>query len=139
MNLCALFGIWCSVLTGPATVVDADTIKVQGQTVRLWGVDAPEMHERAGREARNALITIIGPDDVQCTDMGDRARGRMVGICLYQLTLTGDKGPIKVWRDLGEQVIRSGFALDCPRFSKGHYRSVEALGARERLKQKPYC
>jgi endonuclease YncB( thermonuclease family) len=30
------------------TIVDGDTIKLNGTTYRLWGIDAPEMHQTCG-------------------------------------------------------------------------------------------
>jgi endonuclease YncB( thermonuclease family) len=32
-------------VSGPATVVDGDTLVVAGEHVRLQGIDAPEMHQ----------------------------------------------------------------------------------------------
>src|SRR5512134_1432342 len=32
-------------VTGPATVIDGDTIVVAGERVRLQGIDAPELHQ----------------------------------------------------------------------------------------------
>lgn len=143
MNLCALLSLWCT-FTGYPVVLDADTLKVDNAIVRLWGVDAPEMSERQGREARNALIAIIGPNEVRCTDTGERSHRRIVAKCevlglVTTCKLGGDRSCTRSTIDLNREIIRSGFALDCARFSKGAYRQDEALGARERLKQKQYC
>ncbi len=46
-------------ITGPARTIDGDTIEVQGQRVRLHGIDAPEGHD--GKCGANALCaTIVG-------------------------------------------------------------------------------
>jgi len=49
----------------PAVVVDGDTIRAGGQTVRVMGLDAPELHGRCPREtelaraARDRLAQLI--------------------------------------------------------------------------------
>ena len=39
-------------ITGPATVVDGDTIKIDGTSIRLHGIDAPETRSGVGRDNR---------------------------------------------------------------------------------------
>ncbi len=40
--LCLLATPALADVTGPARVIDGDTIEVQGQRIRLHGIDAPE-------------------------------------------------------------------------------------------------
>ncbi|MEA2808423.1 MAG: hypothetical protein QOJ17_2564 [Rhodospirillaceae bacterium] len=53
-------------------VVDGDTLKVDGVTYRLWGIDAPESHQPcadgwpAGRAATEHLRALIGERHVTC-------------------------------------------------------------------------
>jgi endonuclease YncB( thermonuclease family) len=32
-------------ITGPATVIDGDTIDIEGRRIRLYGIDAPESRQ----------------------------------------------------------------------------------------------
>ena len=127
MSICAVLGL-CSALTisGVATVHDGDTIYVNHQTIRLWGVDAEELTEPNGPAARDFLQKIIGVETVVCTTTG-ASHKRAVAKCSVR------------GRDLGQTLIEAGAALDCGAYSRGHYRKAEPDGARSRLRQKPYC
>ena len=51
---------------GSARVVDGDTLEVNGQRIRIWGVDAPEsaqVCERAGEEYRCGLTSATALSD----------------------------------------------------------------------------
>jgi micrococcal nuclease len=128
--LCSWLKIGCTagVLSGPATVWDGDTIYVSNQPVRLAGIDAEELDEPHGPEARDHLRSLIGTSVVTCHWDGYSYK-RKVGIC-YAIDGQGT---------LNGQMILDGFALDCFRYSKGVYRSFEPAGARSRLIQKGYC
>ena len=72
-------------------VIDADTLEVAGQKVRLQGIDAPESAQscrqatspryQCGDHATQALRTRIGPDAVTCTIEGRDRYMRALGIC----------------------------------------------------------
>ena len=47
-------------IEGLPTIVDGDTVKVNGIPVRLKGVDAPEMGDRYGPEAARGMQTVVG-------------------------------------------------------------------------------
>ena len=67
-------------ITGKAYVIDGDTIKVSGRTIRLGGLDAPELDQVAkhqhgnrfaqGKRIKSALIRAIGGKDVLVTIEG---------------------------------------------------------------------
>lgn len=121
---------WCAI-TGPATIHDGDTMRVQnGQTsiaVRLFGIDAEELHEPHGKLATDELRAIVGHAIVSCRQVG-LSHARTVAAC----TLPDGT-------DIGAEMVRRGAALDCARYSGGRYRELEPDGARARLMQKPYC
>lgn len=64
-------------IKGKARVIDGDTIEIEGEEIRLAGIDAPEMGQwcrdvegyryRCGRKAAEFLQSGIN-DAVQCTD-----------------------------------------------------------------------
>ena len=71
---CAISG---SRIIGTASVIDGDTLEVQGQRIRLHGIDAPESRQlcllddkpwQCGKDAANALAEQIGHRPVTCED-----------------------------------------------------------------------
>lgn len=116
-------------VSGPVTKVrDGDTFLVKGVPIRLNGIDAPEMRTQAGKAARYAVERIIAGQPLTCTLTGDRSYDRMVGTCY-----------LPDGKDVGEELIRQGYALDCPRYSKGRYRHAEPTASRYKLTQSKYC
>ena len=97
-------------------IVDADTLDVAGQKVRLQGIDAPESGQscrqaggqryQCGEHATQALRTRIGPDAVTCTIEGRDRYMRALGIC-YAADGT----------DLNGWLVRQGHALAYRRYS----------------------
>jgi micrococcal nuclease len=126
MNLCTLFGLWCT-LSGPAYAIDGDTLVIQATRVRLWGIDAPELYEPGGDSAHSWLSNLTHGFTVTCHDTGTRSHGRWVARCYTN----------KV--DIAESLVHNGQALDCARYSFGYYRKFEPAAARFRITQKPYC
>ncbi|WP_425909743.1 thermonuclease family protein [Nitrobacter sp. TKz-YC02] len=110
-------------ITGHASVIDGDTLEIHGQRIRLSGIDAPESDQlcrgddslqyRCGAKAANELARSIAGRPVSCKGVDvDRYR-RVVAVCF----VGGD--------DLGEWIVRAGFAFDWPRYSKGKYAGAQ--------------
>ena len=97
-------------------IVDADTLEVAGQKVRLQGIDAPESAQscrqaggqryQCGEHSTQALRTRIGPDAVTCTIAGRDRYLRALGIC-YAADGT----------DLNGWLVRQGHALAYRKYS----------------------
>jgi endonuclease YncB( thermonuclease family) len=106
-------------VVGRASVVDGDTLEIQGMRIRLWGVDAPESSQlcrgedssqyRCGAQAANDLDAFIARRPVNCLPVNLDLYGRTVATC----SVGG--------ADLSEWLVRKGLALDWPQYSKGRY------------------
>lgn len=73
-------------VTGPARVLDGDTIAVAGLTVRLLHIDAPETAQTCGARpcgvaATAHLAALAGGHPVTCTGDARDAYGRLLGVC----------------------------------------------------------
>lgn len=97
-----------SIMTGPATAIDGDTLDMTGTRIRLVGIDAPEAGQsctRAGEawacgaEATGNLASIIADQSLTCTAQGTDAYGRVLATCQTR-TL-----------DIGREMVRRGMAL----------------------------
>ena len=113
------------IAAAPVThVVDGDTFVMGRERVRLWGVDAPEgrqlCQDAAGRSfkcgdgARDRLKALIGGRPLDCRERDRDAYGRLVAQCR--------SGSV----DLGEAMVRAGWAVEYRQFSRGAYGAVEA-------------
>jgi len=102
-------------LSGPAFVIDGDTLEVKRQRIRLSGIDAPESDQtcqnsigatyRCGDYATRMLREGIGQRAVTC-DARDRDRyGRLIAVCHLGGT------------DLNAWMVRNGLALAYRRYS----------------------
>jgi endonuclease YncB( thermonuclease family) len=101
-------------LTGTARVVDGDTIEMSGQTLRLIGIDAPELAQPCERDgkpwacgdwSRDALRTRLSGRDLSCSGTEQDRYGRWLVTC----QLDG--------RDLGQSLVRTGVAFAYRRYS----------------------
>lgn len=119
----AAFLIWNGVAIaddiGQASIIDGDTIEIHGTRIRLWGVDAPESDQlcrgqdseqyRCGAQAANDLDAFLARRPVNCNPISLDRYGRTVATC----SVAGV--------DLGDWLVRKGFALDWPEYSRGRY------------------
>jgi endonuclease YncB( thermonuclease family) len=78
-------------LVGHASVTDGDTIKINGERIRLVGIDAPEMHQSckdvAGRNYDCGVVSAaqlrahIASKSVSCRPEGTDRYGRTLAVC----------------------------------------------------------
>ncbi|MCJ2073165.1 thermonuclease family protein [Methylobacterium sp. J-030] len=96
-------------ISGPATVIDGDTIAIEGIRIHLYGIDAPEtaqscetaagLEYRCGREAARVLRARIGGGVVTCERRDPAVAGRLTGRCHVR------EGDLSAW------MASQGFAL----------------------------
>lgn len=93
------------------TITDGDTLKLNGTTYRLWGIDAPETKQDcpdgwpAGRLATTRLLALTQGKTVVCEAKDTDRYGRTVAICR-----AGGE-------DLGAIMVREGMAWAFVRYS----------------------
>ncbi len=108
-------------ITGPARVVDGDTLEIADQRIWLHGIDAPELKQtcrtRKGKEqwcgelAKQALQYLVQGQEVACKgDQNDRY-GRLIAVCFI--------GPF----NLNEQMVADGWALAYRKYSQKYIRA----------------
>lgn len=76
-------------IVGHASVVDGDSLSLNGRPVRLWGIDAPELLQncassgrwQCGQDAKSALTDFIAQHRIACYDKGFDEQGHMVAQC----------------------------------------------------------
>ena len=100
-------------------IIDADTIELEGEKVRLNGIDAPEMGQKCedidfkmyhcgvyARDALQALIEAVPGEMVQCQYTGKDFYDRLIGECSL------GKININMW------LVENGWALAYRKYSK---------------------
>lgn len=100
-------------LSGPAQVVDGDTLIVREQRIRLAGIDAPELAQRCGQRRQLAcgkaaaawLKALVENKRLSCVATDRDRYGRVVAVC----RLNG--------RDVGAALVEAGWATAYRKYS----------------------
>lgn len=111
-------------ITGPACVHDGDTLRVNarragnaclgGTPIHIKAIAAPELTDPGGIDSREALKSLVEGKTVICETTGEFSHDRQIGFCSFNK------------RDVGAEMVALGQARECPRWSAGRYRFLEA-------------
>ena len=114
-------------LIGTASVIDGDTLEIQGVRIRLHGIDAIEGRQtctlpsgkswRCGRDASFALADRIGRAPVTCHPRDTDRYGRVVAVCEQ----SGE--------DLNAWMVEQGWALAYRCYSKAYVKQEARAAA----------
>ena len=104
------------IITGPARIIDGDTIDIAGTRIRLEGIDAPEAGQTCqtasgeawdcGTEATKFMVSMTRGHDVECHGQGLDKYGRLLATC-YAADL-----------DVNAEMVLRGYAWAFVRYSK---------------------
>ena len=95
-------------ITGKARVIDGDTLEIDGQRIRLHGIDAPESRQlcrrdgerwRCGMDATSALKAFLGSRPVSCEELDRDRYRRVVAKCAVDGV------------DIGDWMVSQGWAV----------------------------
>jgi len=113
-------------LSGRARIVDGDTIRLNGQRIRILGIDAPEIKQTCttsqgaiwacGEKSRQYLLSMLANATLVCQSRARDVYARLLARC----TLAGV--------DIGATMVRQGMAI-----SYYDYKAQERLAKAERL------
>ncbi|WP_447932609.1 thermonuclease family protein [Sphingopyxis fribergensis] len=101
-------------VSGPARAADGDSLDLSGISVRIFGVDAPELAQSCerggaswacGKQAASKLASLVAGKSVMCEQKDVDDYGRIVATCRA--------GSI----DLGGAMVDAGLAVALPHFS----------------------
>lgn len=114
-------------LAGIPVVVDGDTLRINGERIRIVGIDAPESDQTCrdasgrrwacGRAATQHMVGLVSRGPVSCRSEGHDRYGRVLAVC--------SAGGV----DLGAAMVRNGYAVDYTRYSTRY--SAQARAARQ--------
>jgi endonuclease YncB( thermonuclease family) len=139
LAVAALFGAWCVLagfaaaaeeLSGPARVIDSNTLEIGGRRLRLIGVDAPDLGQTCptrkgeaypcGRVAAQTLVRLVKDGPLECRGERTDPAGRLLARCAIR------------GFDVGEQYILTGRAFADPETGE-NYRRAE--GTAQKLRE----
>lgn len=98
-------------------ITDGDTVRLcNGQRIRIWGIDAPELKQPYGYTARNYLSDLVLNKDIQLHCVSRHYKRKVCHVLLDDM-------------DISSAMVSAGYAYDYRLYTKGRY-EVEEQDAR---------
>jgi len=100
-------------ITGKAHIIDGDTVKIDGLSIRLIGIDAPERKQKCqkqnttylcGKASTRALRKMIGNSAIACHGWQKDIYQRLLATCYLSRQKTNGKS-------LNQKMVRAGWAV----------------------------
>lgn len=116
-------------ISGAPRVIDGDTIDVDGQRIRIHGIDAPESAQNCardgvtwlcGQEAGARLRALVRGAQVKCEAIDKDRYGRIVGKCFAN------------GADVGAEMVSEGLALAYRQYSTDYVQAEASAKAAQR-------
>lgn len=113
-------------ISGTCHVIDGDTIVIGHQKIRFAGMNAPELNEPYGKQAKWALVELCKGQIITAHPTGETTFDRIVAKCF-----------LPDGRDLAAEMVKMELALDIPHFPNADYKGFETPNSRRKLNWKP--
>ena len=106
-------------IQGIARIKDGDSLDVNGNVVRLFGIDAPELSQtckkdnkkwKCGADAKEALQILVKDKNIFCIQMDKDKYKRADSNCYFY-----DEQNSKI--NIGQEMVKSGYAIAYKTFS----------------------
>lgn len=107
-------------VTGTPKIIDGDTLDIGATTIRLHGIDAPEVAQPGGHDATNALARLIEHRTLRCEGHERDEHKRLIATCRVGTT------------DVNAALVRDGYAWAFVKYSRD-YASLEQAARRQRV------
>jgi endonuclease YncB( thermonuclease family) len=99
-------------ITGAPKIVDGDTLDIGSTTIRLHGIDAPEVAQAGGREATNALARLVEHKTLVCEGSTRDEHKRLIAKCWI-----GND-------DINATMVRDGYASSLEQTARRERRGI---------------
>lgn len=103
-------------IRGRPEVVDGDSLVIAGDRIRLYAIDAPELHQpcrngsgACGERARDYLARLVAGHDLLCEKRDTDRYGRDVAQCY--ISKIDENGKATREMDIGRAMVRAGHAM----------------------------
>jgi len=124
ISILVLFSTYNNGKSQDIKIYDGDTIKVNGEKIRFGGIDAPESYFNGKKQTCR-----LEEKDIFCGEISKTKLIKKIGNNFVDCFLEKNKDKYK--RSIGEcfvngeslsvYMVRNGYALDWPRYSKGKF------------------